>query len=384
VRLTLAGAVTLGVTAGLLSCSTGGAAAPEGVRGTYDVTEPVSVGDLVEITFVDSQTYSSLTASDSDEQDAHQGTYVLDLNAGTLTLTDAVTGTPQVIPFVAGAVSSGPAVTTSEDPLHTLGGSLTGPSTGLSNGQAPLTVRPVCSFGSGSQSFQSSTNTACAADGGTALNSAPDGGVCLAGCCDLVFPSGVRIKSVANASVTASYAAHLTKPPFPLPTAPTCFIDMKNITDATTGAALTTSVKVSAHYTLADVVYGAAGNTTDQFVVVDPIAVGALEKFAVAAGGATVYSAFRGPAHQSTVCQGYCGAISCTDANGRTTCAKASQHMFGDAFDLTDPKFLTPHYQSVACTAGFKYAYNETVAGVRHLHMDTWGRGKAMCLKQTN
>ena len=353
--------------------------------GTYDVTDVIGLGGIAEITFVDSVNYTSLTGSDTDEQDSHQGTYVLDLDGGTLTLTDSVTGA-QVLPFQIGSLSDGGTVTTSNEELHLLGGSLGGSASKLGNG--PATVKPACNFTAGGNTFQSTTTPACgtlSSKAATALTSGPDGGVCLGGgCCQWIYPSGVHLQTVANAGVTAAYAAHLTTPPFPLPNAPQCFIDMHNIIDATTNLKLTSSVQLSAHYTLQNVVYGGAGNMYDEFVVVDPLAVAALEKFAASAGGATVYSAFRGPQHQASVCQGYCGAISCTDASGRTTCAKASQHMFGDAFDLTDPKFLTVQYQKLACASGFKYAYNESVGGVRHLHMDTWGRGNSPCLLQTN
>ena len=65
--------------------------------------------------------------------------------------------------------------------------------------------------------------------------------------------------------------------------------------------------------------------------------------------------------------------------NGSTYCAPASQHMFGDAYDLAGSTYLTSKYENAACQAGFLFVYNES----NHLHIDTWGRGLTGCQKRS-
>jgi hypothetical protein len=355
-----------------------------------------NVGDIESITFVDGEHYTLERTTGSEDEWLESGTYVLDVAAGTLALADSDTGNTETIPFMPGDVASGPPVTFEGESLHVLGGTLTGSGGPLTSGSGTqLTkVQPLCSFASsgskGTKTFQS-TQSNCAKQQGLTPSGA---GVFLTQngkCVPAVFQSFdgagspakvfATIKTVPDAATTAAYAPHLPAG-FPKNNIPSCFIDMNDVVDGLTGATLGKNVKVSEHYTLAQLTQ--SGATPDEFVILDNQAVRYLEKFASMFGAPTVTSAFRGPAHQTAVCMGMCGAISCCGSrpqvgNCTVTCAKTSRHMMGKAFDLNS-SYLKSQYINGACTSGFTFVYDETSGGP-HLHIDT-SQPAGSCVKQ--
>ena len=178
-------------------------------------------------------------------------------------------------------------------------------------------------------------------------------------CAPLRFPSGVTIQTFPNAAKTASYKGHLGAGQ----KAPTCFLDVSNLLDAVTHEVHPITVGIGAHFTLEELVGTEVSQGYGNFVLMEPAAVAALDKFRDAVGiPVSVNSGFRSPKHQEDVCTSLCGdPLGCPG-----TCANNSRHMFGDAFDLPLDFYTTPDEQR-ACDSGFKFAYKESGT---HLHID--------------
>lgn len=433
----LTAASALGVLAACSSSSPSPAPLPQGVYGSYVANGDVAGYDgIAAIDFIDAEHYSLSRTSGSEDFYTETGTYVLDPATKMLVLHNSATGEAETIPFEGGAVSEGSPLMESSGDLRPLGTGLTVTgSITLSGADASLvSFQVVCSFslgnqgGSGTQlSFQNVSLSGCTAtattgggssgsgsiagngngnsssngnggsgtsltsggDGGTSLGASMDGGTKLSenagNCVPAVyhsFNSGgtaqtifATIKTVPNAATTNAYAAHGT----PAAQVPQCFIDMNNVVDGLTGKTLGKNVKVSEHYTLAQLTQ--TGSSPDEFVVLDNNSVRALEAFASKFGTPSVISGFRGPVHQAAVCQSLCGAISCCGSKPQSgscqvTCAKSSRHMLGKAFDLGSQYLKAPYIQG-ACTAGFTFVYNES----NHLHVDT-NFAAGSCVKQ--
>ena len=178
-------------------------------------------------------------------------------------------------------------------------------------------------------------------------------------CAPLTFPSGVRIQTFEDKATTATYAGHLGAGE----KAPTCFLDVKNLVNADDGTVLPITVMLSAHFALDELVGTEVAQGYGHFVLMQPAAVAALEKFRDALNvPVSVNSGFRSPKHQEAVCSSLCGnPLGCSG-----TCANNSRHMFGDAFDLP-LEFYTTGDEKLACSSGFKFAYKESGT---HLHID--------------
>jgi hypothetical protein len=180
-----------------------------------------------------------------------------------------------------------------------------------------------------------------------------------ASCPVLAYPSGVHIQTYPSAATTASYANHLLAGQ----TAPSCFLDVSRLDDPIANTRYDLSVHVAAHFQLSELVGTEVSQGYGDFVLADPEAVASLERFRESVGQAvTVNSGFRSPRHQEDTCRSVCG-----DPNGCPgTCANASRHMWGDAFDLP-LAFYTNADEHLACNSGFKFAYLESGT---HLHID--------------
>ena len=189
------------------------------------------------------------------------------------------------------------------------------------------------------------------------------------GCPVLAYPSGVHLETVTDAAMTATYKDHLA----PGQVAPACFVDTDRLVDPVRGTTVDLAVKLSAHFTLEELV-GSEVARYGHRVLVSPAAVLALEGFAQRVGvSVSVNSGFRGPRHQEDTCAGLCGnPLGCPG-----TCANASRHMWGDAFDLP-LAFYTKADEDRACAAGFKFAYLESGT---HLHVDQ-NPAYATCVEQ--
>jgi GH25 family lysozyme M1 (1,4-beta-N-acetylmuramidase) len=179
------------------------------------------------------------------------------------------------------------------------------------------------------------------------------------GCPVLTYPSGVKIQTVKNAAMTASYTGHLKSGQ----AAPLCFLDVSNLRNPVTNEKYPISVNVAAHFQLSELVGTEVDQGWGNFVLLNPKTVASLEAFRVSAGvSVSVNSGFRGPKHQESVCIGICGdPLGCSG-----TCSNSSRHMWGDAVDLP-LDFYTSTYSNLACDGGFNYTYLE--AGT-HLHVD--------------
>ena len=188
-------------------------------------------------------------------------------------------------------------------------------------------------------------------------------------CPVLAYPSGVHLQTVADAAMTATYEDHLA----PGQVAPACFVDTDRLVDPVRGTTVDLAVRLSAHFTLEELV-GTEVARYGHRVLVSPAAVEALEGFAQRVGASvSVNSGFRGPRHQEDTCAGLCGnPLGCPG-----TCANASRHMWGDAFDLP-LAFYTKADEDRACAAGFKFAYLESGT---HLHVDQ-NPAYATCVEQ--
>ena len=347
-------------------------------------------GAIGELTFLDAEHYELESTSGNDDVNEQLGTYVLDKAAGTLTLTDDATGESQVLPFQ--TLTTSDSLTTNDDELRLVGGATLGQGSGNSVLGSQSALSPssqgaaICSASVNGQTFASASPT-CAThppSGGTTLSSAPaDGGVALGGGCPTAgpYPSGISLKQVADAKTTAAYVTRLGK------TAPysstllhtlasqgieTCFIDMSNLQDSN-GNSIPSSTLLSAHYSIQQLAWGQTGG--DNFVKIDPAAPASLEAFATATGKSlTIYSAYRGPARQESTCESVCGFRGKGGSTSCAACGLKSQHMFGDAYDLTDLTLLSAANQTLACSAGFRFVYNEH----NHLHVDTiWRSGSS-------
>lgn len=189
-------------------------------------------------------------------------------------------------------------------------------------------------------------------------------------CPVLTFPSGIKIQTVANAATTASYKNHLKTSE----TAPTCFLDVSALKNPQTGETYTINVQVAAHFQLSELVGTEVDQGYGNFVLVNPAAVAALEKFRQSAGKPVIInSGFRSPKHQENVCDDLCGnPLGCSG-----TCANSSRHLWGDAFDLPTT-FYTQTYSNMACASGFKFVYLESGT---HLHVDQ-NPAYAKCVQQ--
>ena len=179
------------------------------------------------------------------------------------------------------------------------------------------------------------------------------------GCPVLTYPSGIKVQSVKNAAMTASYTGHLKTGQ----KAPLCFLDVANLKNPVTGEKYPISVNVSAHFQLDELVGTEVEQGWGNFVLMNPTTVASLEAFRVSAGlPVSVNSGYRGPKHQESVCVGICGdPLGCPGL-----CSNNSRHMWGDAIDLP-LSFYSSSYSNLACDGGFNYTYLE--AGT-HLHVD--------------
>jgi hypothetical protein len=179
------------------------------------------------------------------------------------------------------------------------------------------------------------------------------------GCPILEFPSGIHIQTVPSASMSATYANHLSAGQ----TAPPCFLDVDHLVDPIANTTYDMNVYVAAHFQLFELVGTEVNQGYGSFVLLSPAAVASLEQFRENLGvPVSINSGFRGPRHQEDTCRSICGdPLGCAG-----TCANNSRHMWGDAFDLP-MAFYTTHDTDVACAVGFKFTYLE--AGT-HLHID--------------
>ena len=175
------------------------------------------------------------------------------------------------------------------------------------------------------------------------------------GCPVLAFPSGVNIRTKADAALTAEYTSISDTSDYPLPV---CFIDTDDLYDPTTGDINTIDVMVGAHFALSELVgtelpYG-------HKVLLSPTLVAKLDAYRDALGSAVdLTSGYRSPAHQRATCQGLCGMDSCPE-----TCAARSRHSWGDAADHGVVPSAT--YANAGCAAKFNYVFREG----NHMHLD--------------
>ena len=179
-------------------------------------------------------------------------------------------------------------------------------------------------------------------------------------CPVLSFPSGVSFQTKPDAGLTEVYRNHLG----PNDTAPKCFIDVDDLYDPSTGQTHDYAhVRVSAHFTLQELVGTETAQGWGRRVLLSPSLVEALETFRTSVGRAVpVNSGYRSPRHQEAICESICGNPLCCPG----TCSNNSRHMFGDAVDLPG-SFYSYHHAQVACSAGFMFAYAEMCS---HLHLD--------------
>lgn len=190
------------------------------------------------------------------------------------------------------------------------------------------------------------------------------------GCPVLTYPSGIKIQTVPNAAMTATYEGHLKAGE----TAPKCFLDVTKLYDPDTHETYDLSVEVAAHFQLAELVGTEVDQGYGNFVLLSPAAVASLEAFRQDAGVPVyVNSGYRSPKHQEDVCESICG-----DPYGCPgLCSNNSRHMWGDAFDLP-LEFYGTYYTQLACDDGFKFAYLESGT---HLHVDQ-NPAYAQCVQQ--
>ena len=190
------------------------------------------------------------------------------------------------------------------------------------------------------------------------------------GCAPVTFPSGITLNTVADAALTADYAALSVS----ACTVPKCFLDVTSLVSPD-GTKHDVHVKVGAHFSLYELVHtdvdpngtgdvdAAHAYSTKVLVSVDLVA--HLDTLRDDYGGpVTLTSGFRSPAHQHAVCESLCGASQCTDSSGAVTCAKNSRHMWGAAADMDLA------YESAANAAGFAFVFHENGGTGAHLHVD--------------
>lgn len=222
-----------------------------------------------------------------------------------------------------------------------------------------------CNNGMTGTALICSTSGQCV-DGCHAAADCPTGSVCdqtqcvaAPTCPVLTYPSGIKIQTVANAAMTATYQGHLKAGE----QAPVCFLDVGNLYDPNTNETYDLSVHVATNFRLSELVGTEVDQGWGSYVLMSPDAVVALQAFRNGVGGpVSVNSGFRGPKHQESVCNDLCGdPMGCPG-----TCANNSRHMWGDAFDLPDT-FYSQYYSDLACQSGFKFVYLESGT---HLHVD--------------
>ena len=85
---------------------------------------------------------------------------------------------------------------------------------------------------------------------------------------------------------------------------PKCFLDVSALKNPVTGETYNINVQVAAHFQLSELVGTEVDQGYGNFVLVNPNAVAALEKFRVSAGKPVIInSGFRSPKHQEDVCE---------------------------------------------------------------------------------
>jgi hypothetical protein len=222
----------------------------------------------------------------------------------------------------------------------------------------------------GATSSSSGATTGATTGSSTSASSSASTGSGGNGCPVLTYPSGIKIQTVKNANMTASYQGHLASGQ----TAPTCFLDVTDLHNPDTGETYDMSVHVAMNFQLVELVGTEVNQGWGNFVLMNPKAVQALQNFRMAIGGpVSVNSGFRGPKHQESVCNSLCGnPYGCPG-----TCANNSRHMWGDAFDLPT-QFYNTTDTNLACAAGFKFTYLESGT---HLHIDQ-NPAYATCVQQ--
>lgn len=176
------------------------------------------------------------------------------------------------------------------------------------------------------------------------------------GCPVLTFPSGIRLQTVKDATLSASYSSISDTMSYPKPL---CFIDTAALVDPIANKTYDTSVQLSPHFQLSELVQTELSYS--KRVLVNPTLIAKLEAFRAALGGEAVNisSGYRSPAHQRAVCQSICNEDSCPGI-----CAARSRHSWGDAADIG--VVPTNRYGDAGCTAKFNFVYQEG----NHLHLD--------------
>ena len=176
------------------------------------------------------------------------------------------------------------------------------------------------------------------------------------GCPVLTFPSGIHLQTVPDATLSKSYASISDTKNYPKPL---CFIDTAALQDPIAKKTYDTSVLVSAHFQLIELV--GTELSYSKRVLLSPTLLAKLEAFRADLGGESVNitSGYRSPAHQRAVCQSICGKDSCSGL-----CAARSRHSWGDAADIG--VVPTNRYGDAGCKAKFNFVYQEG----NHLHLD--------------
>jgi hypothetical protein len=204
----------------------------------------------------------------------------------------------------------------------------------------------------------------------TAIDDAPLAEASTSSCAPIVFPSGLAVATVEDATIAAAYAAlDATSCDTPL-----CFVDVADLR-APDGTPINVHAMISAHFQLYELVAseidpnrtGAVdlAHAYSTRVLVSPDLVAHLESLRIAYGAPVdLTSGFRSIGHQRALCQAICGADQCADATGTVTCARNSRHMWGAAADMGLP------YESAANAAGFPYVFHENGGTAPHLHVD--------------
>ncbi|MFI5300113.1 MAG: hypothetical protein ACHREM_18655 [Polyangiales bacterium] len=189
-------------------------------------------------------------------------------------------------------------------------------------------------------------------------------------CPAVVYPSGLTLVPVEDATIEAAYAALGAASC----TTPKCFLDVTDLR-APDGSSVDIHALVAAHFELYELLATEVDpNGTGSVdvahaystkVLVSPDLVAHLETLRVDYGAAVdLTSGFRSIAHQRALCMSICGADQCTDSTGAVTCARNSRHMWGAAADM-DLK-----YEAAANAASFPFVFHENGGTGPHLHVD--------------
>ncbi len=176
------------------------------------------------------------------------------------------------------------------------------------------------------------------------------------GCPVLTFPSGIHLQTVPDATLSQSYASISDTTNYPKPL---CFIDTAALQDPVAKKTYDTSVQLSPHFQLVELV--STELSYSKRVLLNPTLIAKLEAFRAALGGESVSisSGYRSPAHQRAVCQSICNKDVCPGI-----CAARSRHSWGDAADIG--VVPTNRYGDAGCAAKFNFVYQEG----NHLHLD--------------